>query len=134
MIKGLIFHHIGIATGNIELTSAFYLNTGHSISPIIDDSIQNVKICFISGGLSPLIELVSPLTVTSPVSKIISNQGVVPYHICYEVKDINKSILLLKQHKFIPLNRPVPAIALENRMICFLYSKDYGLIELLQSK
>jgi len=134
MLHDFIFHHLGIATANIERTSDFYIHAGYTISPIITDQIQDVNICFLTRPASPLIELVSPLSIASPVSKIIQNSGVTPYHTCYEVVDLNKSILLLKQKKFLPLFKPVPAIALENQLICFLYNKDFGLIELLQSK
>jgi len=32
---------------------------------------------------------------------------------------------------FIPLFRPVEAIALDNRLICYLYRKDVGFIEIV---
>lgn len=134
MLKDFVFHHIGIATGNIEKTKAFYLEAGYTISPVVADPIQDVNICFLSRESSPLIELVSPCSTSSPVSKIIESAGVSPYHTCYEVGDINKSIAELRQQKFLPVSKTVQAIALGNRLICFLYNKDFGLIELLQSK
>ena len=134
ILKGFVFHHIGIATGNIEKTTTFYLEAGYSCTSVIPDPIQNVSICFLTREASPLIELVSPLTEDSPVSKIIQSTGVTPYHTCYEVVNIEISIKLLKQMGFLPIFKPVPAIALKNRLICFLYNKNFGLIELLQSK
>lgn len=134
MLKELIFHHIGIATYNIENTAGIYLDAGYSVTRIITDFTQNVNICFLVKESTPLIELVAPLSDGSPVSKILKTSGVTPYHTCYEVIDIYESISILKQKKFIPIIKPVPAIALENQLICFLYNKDFGLIELLQSK
>ena len=133
MLQNMIFHHLGIATGDIDKTAYFYKETGYKKTETIYDSIQNVKICFLKKESTPLIELVEPFNEKSPVSKIIQKSGVSPYHTCYEVKDIYEYIKVLKRFKFIPLFKPVPAIALENRLICFLYHKDYGLIELLQS-
>jgi len=78
------------------------------------------------------IELLEPLTTDSPVTKIIEKNGVMPYHICYEVEDITETIKELRKDKFIPLSSPVKAIALEDRLICFLFKKEIGLIELLQ--
>ena len=57
-----------------------------------------------------------------------------PYHICYELDNINDGILKLKLKKFVPLSKPVPARALNDRLICFLYNRDVGLIELLQKE
>ena len=134
MFQDLIFHHIGIATPDIERTATLYKQADYRMTEIIADPIQNVNICFLSKKFHPLIELVSPLNTDSPVSKIIEKSGVTPYHMCYEVDDILESILKLKQLKFFSLSKPVPAMALQNRLICFLYHLDSGLIELLQSK
>ena len=132
MFTNFFFHHIGIATDNIEKTAAFYLDAGYTNTPVINDPIQQVAICFLSREFSPLVELVSPLTDDTPVTEIIHKSGVTPYHVCYEVDDLNESIMKLKHKKFLPLFNPVAATALDNRFICFLYKKDFGLIELLQ--
>lgn len=133
MFDDFVFHHVGIATNCIAATAAFYIEVGYTTSSMIEDPIQDVKICFLTKENSPLIELVSPISAESPVRKIVEKSGVTPYHTCYEVKDIFKSIDLLKKRKFIPLSKPVPAVAIESRLICFLYHKDFGLLELLQS-
>ena len=38
------FHHTGVATKDIGITSVFYKNISYSQSEIIIDEIQNVKI------------------------------------------------------------------------------------------
>jgi len=134
MFQDFIFHHIGIATPDIERTSFIYRQAKFHMTEIIADPLQNVNICFLSKKHHPLIELVSPLSIDSPVSKIIEKSGVTAYHMCYEVDDILESLRQLKQLKFVPLSKPVPAMALQNRLICFLYHLDSGLIELMQSK
>ena len=134
MFKNFKFHHLGIATFDIEKTKLFYKEMGFVVTPIVHDVIQDVKICFLKREFTPLIELVAPLSENSPVSKIINTSGVNPYHTCYEVEDIVNSISNLKSNGFLPLFKPVPAIAIESRLICFLFNKNFGLIELLQSK
>ena len=54
-----------------------------------------------------------------------------PYHTCYEVVDIEVEIKKLKKNGYIQVSKTVPAIAFENRLVCFLYNKNIGLIELL---
>jgi methylmalonyl-CoA/ethylmalonyl-CoA epimerase len=132
MFSDFIFHHIGIATHSIEDTAQFYIEAGYSMSILVKDDIQNVTVCFLDKKDMPCIELVQPLSNLSPVSKIIEKSGVTPYHFCYVVKEIDSSIINLKKYKFISISHPVPAIAFANKKICFLFNKNFGLIELLE--
>ena len=125
------FHHIGIAVNDLNKTIQIYDNLGYTSSKIIHDKIQNVNISFLNKKNSPTIELVSPIDSTSPVYNILKKNGVSPYHTCYSVKSIKKTIKNLRDLKFIKINDPVKAIAFNDRLICFLFNKDFGLIELL---
>lgn len=131
------YHHIGIAVFNIEETAPFYIMQGYSKSQTVYDPIQNVHICFLSyptgdGSKMPLIELIEPVDEKSPVYKILQKNGVSPYHICYEVENISDTITELKREKFIPLSKPVEAVAMSNKKVCFLFNKNIGLIELVE--
>ena len=132
MLEGLTFHHVGVATFDLEKTAFFYLQAGYEKSATYEDFIQGVKICFLSRNDSPMIELVSPLQDGSPVSKIIQKSGVIPYHLCYEVADIEQQMSNFRLLKFIPITKPVSAIAFNDRLVCFLFHKNYGLFELLE--
>ena len=118
---------------SIKETSDQYKEWGFNMSEIIHDPIQNVNICFLTKNDHPVIELIEPITDSSPVANILNKIGVSPYHICYEVKNIEESIIELKEKRFIPIIRPSKAVAIENKLICFLYKKETGLIELIQS-
>ena len=132
------YHHIGIAVFNIEETAPFYIMQGYSKSQTVYDSIQHVNICFLfyldngGGGGMPMIELIEPIDEKSPVYKILQKSGVTPYHICYEVENISDTITELKREKFIPLSKPVEAVAMSNKKVCFLFNKNIGLIELVE--
>src|SRR5574344_646538 len=134
MLKDLRFSHIGIATGNIEKTSSFYSKMGYSASDVVFDPIQDVNICFLRKDGQPEIELLAPADDKSPVNRIIAANGVTPYHICYEVKDIDSAIKDLKSEKFIVVSKPVLACAMNNERVSFLFNKDVGLIELVEKK
>jgi len=127
------FHHIGIAVKDIHCALETYKSLGYNQthSDIIFDSIQDVKLAFLEKENSPLIELVSPDSNKSPIAGILSKMGSSPYHTCYEVEDIKKSISFLRKNEFIAIGRIVPAIAFQNRSICFLYNINIGIIELL---
>jgi methylmalonyl-CoA/ethylmalonyl-CoA epimerase len=128
----MIFHHIGVATNNITLTAKQYSIFGYEIfSEIIFDPIQNVYIAFLEKEGFPRVELVAPVNENSPILNTINKNGTIPYHFCYEVDNIEEEVIKLKKLKFILISKIVPAVAFENRLVCFLYNKDAGLIELL---
>ena len=135
MIDDLRFHHIGIACFDINETKAFYELMGYVASPIIDDPIQDIRISFLKKEGSPMLELLAPIDEKSPVNRILDTQGVTPYHICYEVDDIDAMMTpLRKQHKFVRVSKAAPACAIDDRRVAFLFRKDVGLIELVESK
>ncbi|MCX6272524.1 MAG: VOC family protein [Bacteroidetes bacterium] len=133
MLSELVFHHIGIATFSIANTAKYYTEAGYKTTDIISDHLQKVNICLISKAGFPLIELIEPTSNQSPVKNIVNKLGVTPYHLCYETDDIYEAIRHLKINKFILIFKPIPAAAFENRLICFLYNKEVGFIELLQA-
>lgn len=124
--------HIGIATKSIERTAALYEQLGFRSSDTILDPIQGVRISFLSKENHPLLELVEPVDVSSPVMGILGKNGTTPYHTCYEVVELEKAIEDFRKMKFVPVTKPVPAIAFDGRKIVFLYHNDAGLIELVE--
>ncbi len=132
MFTGFSFHHIGYATTSIKVTAAFFESIGYHLSDTIMDVEQHVNIALLSKENTPLIELVEVIDEKSPVNNIVKKNGVTAYHICYEVEEIEKAISFLKKKRFVLLFKPVVAVALESKLICYLYHKDVGLIELLQ--
>ena len=132
----MTFHHIGIACYDIEKSSQFYISQGYTKTAIVYDPIQNVNICFckrLAGG-GVCIELISPCDATSPVCKNIQKNGVSPYHICYETETLEVTVKELKSKGFLVVSKPAPAVAFAGRNVCFLFSKDVGLIELVEGK
>lgn len=135
MLPYLRFHHIGIAVPNIERTvNQYVFGGGYFRAPTLFDPVQKVNICFLEKQGMPRIELLEPVEEISPVTKILRNNGVTPYHICYETDDLEQTIADLKARRFLVVVKPVEAVAIENRKVCFLYHKDVGLIELVEAK
>lgn len=132
MLAEFKFHHIGVATNSITKTSEYYKKAGYNVVDTIYDPIQKVNISFVNKFNHPSIELIEPASELSPVANILKKSGVTPYHFCYEVENIYEAINKLKKDKFIPLSKPVTAVAIENGTVCFLFNKELGLVELLQ--
>lgn len=129
----LAFHHIGVACRDIAKTSAFYLSMGYQASPVVEDLIQHVRVCFLEKENAPRIELLEPLDQDSPVSRTLATAGVSPYHICYEVTNVDEAIARLRKQRFILVNGPVQAPAMDGHRIAFLFNKNSGLIEIVEN-
>ena len=116
------FHHIGLSVKSI---SALF----PKLKPIIDP-IQKVKVAFINLQGTTL-ELLEPIDESSPIYNNLKNNNKL-CHICFEVSDLDNAIKNGKKEKFHVIQKPVPAVALGNRKVCFLFHSDYHIIELLQ--
>ena len=132
MLTNWLFNHIGIAVHEIEPTAQLYRTAGYTQTEVVFDPIQNVYICFLSREGMPMVELLAPHDTTSPVQQTLDKMGVTPYHMCYMVKDLEESITELRKQRYIVVRKPEPAIAFDNKRVCFLYNKQVGLIELVE--
>lgn len=127
------FHHIGVATSDINKSIKIYKMLDFTPGEIIFDDVQQVNICFVKKSGHPDIELIEPVNDTSPVSQILKKVGTGPYHLCYCTDDLSKELIKLKEKKFLVITGPVAAIAFDRKRICFCYNKDLGLIELVEN-
>ena len=129
----LTFHHIGIACRDIIKSQRFYMSMGYQASAIVDDPLQHVRVCFLEKEGAPRLELLEPLDDQSPVTRTLTAVGVTPYHLCYEVEDIEAAIKALRAQRFLPVKSPLPACAMDGKRVAFLFQKDTGLIEIVES-
>ena len=114
--------HVGIAVESID--------TALPDAEKVVDGIQDVSVAFVSiHGMT--MELVEPNSDTSPISNLMS-KGSKLLHICYRVPDIDAAIRKARKHGVHLISQPVPAVAFDNRKIAWLYSKTYGLLELVE--
>lgn len=134
MIEKLEFHHMGVATPDIDKTVAQYRNMGYEVDgAIVYDPRQNVNICFLSHPSMPRVELLSPVDESSPVVQTINKNGVSPYHTCYTVANLDEAVKDFRGLKYMIVSKPKPACAIDGRRVAFLFHKDIGLIELVEA-
>src|ERR1700722_218627 len=129
------FHHVGIAVRDLLKAIPMYkASLGYELtSGPFNDPLQSVSICFLSRGKGDtVLELVAPLGPNSPIDRALKKGGG-PYHICYEVPDINVAITHLSEQGPLLLSGPVPAVAFEMRKIAWLITDVDLLVELLQA-
>lgn len=118
------FDHVGIAVRSIREVA------GPDIG-VTADAEQRVSVAFVEvAGLR--VELVEPLGDRSPVdSNLQKGQSLV--HLCFRVPDLQAALARARQAGLHQITRPVSATAFANRRIAWLFSRDIGLIELLEA-
>ncbi len=129
--------HIGIIVKDIEegIRNHEALFGYKQLSPIVDDHTQKVRVVLLghSEDAPVKIELISPLTDDSPVSDLLRKRQAL-YHLCYSVPDIEDAKSKARQSGATVIAKPVEASLFNNRKICFLFTKDHYVIELVEDE
>ncbi len=116
------FHHIGLAVESIHVVSP--------PSEVFVERGQRVSLAFVLvNGIR--IELVEPLGDNSPVARSL-REGVKLLHLCYEVPHLEEALEQCRAAGFYRLSQLLPAETYGNRRVVWVYSKQYGLFELLE--
>ena len=129
--QDLNFHHIGVLTDNIERSKSELSDFGFIFIKDIFDPLQKVDLAFGNNSQNILLELVCPRE-GSKIQRLIKKNGVGPYHLCFEVSSILDFEPELKKRGYLCTLKPTKAIAFDNRLVSFFFSKNLGLIELLE--
>lgn len=124
----MTFHHIGIATDDIEKLKeklCKYLKI-IEISETIYDKNQDAFLCMLTLEDNVKIELVSG----NIVERLLKKRQYL-YHTCYSVRNIDKIIEKLQKDGAFLVSEPKKAVLFNNKKVAFLMW-DLGLIELLE--
>ncbi len=133
MLTEFLFHHIGVATNDVDASAYMYEQGGYHRSASIFDPVQNVKICWLTREGYPIVELLAPVDETSPVCKTLEKNGVIPYHTCYVVPNIDEAAQQLRKQRYVMVSKPAEAVAFGGSRVAFFFNKAVGLIELVEA-
>ena len=127
-------HHIGYAVRDIEQARSIFTGLGYQPenAPCRDER-RRVAIQFLKNGAAR-IELIAPLDEAGPVSRFLEKNKGGPYHFCYQVGNLDQAIDELQRQGYALVEKPSPAVALENHPVAFLHQRDIGLVELVEIK
>ena len=125
--------HIGIAVQNIEASNKVFtkiFGKENYKSEIVES--EGVVTSFFQVGENKL-ELVSATKLDSPIAKYLEKNREGMHHIAFDVEDIEKEMIRLRNEGVRILNEK-PKQGADNKLICFLHPKDTNgvLIELCQ--
>ena len=127
-------NHIGYLTDDIAATAKQFEIFGYCADEVIHDDTQRTRICFLRKEGELVIELVEPYADNKTMQRMLAKGGVTPYHICFEVDDVEKEYQYLTGNDWLALFKPVAAPAFGNRKICYFWKREIGLIELVSKK
>ena len=126
-------HHIGYAVPDIAKATAEFESLGWKVSSeTTDDLARQVRIVFLENA-GQVVELVAPLSESSPVCKTLQKGSGTPYHICYEVENLDVAEAELKKARFIPFKKSAVAPAIGGRRVSFMFAKNVGIVELVET-
>lgn len=133
---GLVFEHAGYAVEDISQCLSQLVVPAFkplSVGPIIEDPVQHVRVCFVILQGGGKLELIEPVSDTSPIRRLLRERRPGLYHCCFQTEDLGGSINALLRQGAVLTSNPVPATAYEGRQIAFLFSDRIGLVELVES-
>lgn len=125
--------HIGIATPSIDEALALWRDSlGLEIGATEEVPEQGVRLALLPIG-DTHIELLEPLSETSPVGKFLEKRGPGIHHVAIRVKDIKESLANLKA-KGTRLIDETPRVGARGCLVAFIHpsSANGVLLELVQ--
>ena len=134
-MKILGIEHIGIAVKDLDTNAPFWkhvLKISHKGTETVAQEGVTTDIYDTGSGK---VELLKSTVSGSVIEKFLENRGEGIHHVCFEVENINKAIIELKELN-IGLISDRPTVGAEGYKVVFIHPKSTGgvLVELAQKK
>jgi len=130
----MIIDHICFAVKDLREGITYWEKIfGYSqMTEIITNTLQKVKVSFLSKEKSLTVKLIEPLGDNQSLLNFVSRGGGF-HHICFKCDNIDAGVTDLREKGLLTLVPPQPGEAFNNNKIAFLLAK-YGLnIELIDT-
>ena len=132
-MKILGIEHIGIAVKDLDTNAPFWkhvLKISHKGTETVAQEGVTTDIYDTGSGK---VELLQSTVSGSVIEKFLENRGEGIHHVCFEVDNINKAILELKELN-IDIISDRPTVGAEGYKVVFIHPKSTGgvLVELAQ--
>jgi methylmalonyl-CoA/ethylmalonyl-CoA epimerase len=136
MPSELALDHIGYAVADIEDYVEKFLVPlfgPESVSSVVEDPLQQVRIAFATLKGGERIELIQPVGESSPVNNVLNARRGGLYHLCFRVERIESEIERFREQGCLLVSGPTPAAAFQGRRIAFLLTPQADLIEFVET-
>ncbi|MCR4901785.1 MAG: VOC family protein [Butyrivibrio sp.] len=125
-------HHVGYLTKDLNKAQDEFLALGFVVEQEkAYDELRKINISFIING-DYRVELIEPVDEASPMYPLLKRYKNTPYHICYEVENLEASIEQLSARGYTVMQAPLEAPCIENHRVAFLINSNLGIIELVE--
>jgi FkbH-like protein len=133
--SGYPLDHIAIAVSDIKKARVDYAQRGFHCGEIVLDPLQNAYLSMCTMGGHDAVELVAPVNVASPVSRMLKDGTAIPYHLCYRVEELKGFLSGLSDSgiEYEIISEVKEAVLFTRNKVMFILVKNLGLIELLES-
>ena len=126
-------HHVGYLTKDLNKAQDEFSALGFVVEQEkAYDEHRKINISFIING-NYRVELIEPVDDSSPMYPLLKRYKNTPYHICYEVDDLEASIAELSTKGYTVMQEPLEAPCIENKRVSFLINSNLGIIELVET-
>lgn len=130
-------HHTGFVVADLGEAKASLAELGYrTASEVTYDAYQQAAIVLLrrpDRDGSEVIELVCPSEGGSFVSRFAKKEKWSIHHLCFGVRDIDAYVKRVRPKGFLQVTPIVAAPAIDNRRVCFLYSRGLGLFEIIEA-
>ena len=133
----MVIDHVGIVVhsleeGILQWTELFGYN---QMTEQVINSLQQVKVVFMSKENSLQVKLIEPLNEKSPIYRFAQKGGGI-HHLCFRTQNLDSTINALEKKKneiriIVP---PQPGEAFDNESIAFALAKNNLNIELIDTE
>ena len=132
-MKILGIEHIGIAVKDLDTNAPFWKHVLKISHKGTETVVQEGVTTDIYDTGSGKVELLKSTVSGSVIEKFLENRGEGIHHVCFEVDNINKAILELKELN-IDIISDRPTVGAEGYKVVFIHPKSTGgvLVELAQ--
>ena len=132
----LVFHHVGLLTGQPEVACARLQMLGYDCGEPVYDPLQDVVLCMCDGPAgAPRMELVTPRPSNLSLSRLLRRKDDYGYHVCYSSPSISEGLAALGDDtlgRIVEVMAPKPAILFGGARVAFFSVPGLGLVELLE--
>jgi methylmalonyl-CoA/ethylmalonyl-CoA epimerase len=113
--------HVGIAVEHLEEALAFYRDV-LGLTPTAPEVVDGARAVALPFG-DAQVELLSPVTIDSPVAKFLARRGPGIHHLCLRVPDLDQALAACRARGY-RLVDETPRTGHGGRRIAFLHPKS----------
>ncbi|MFP4591706.1 MAG: methylmalonyl-CoA epimerase [Halobacteriales archaeon] len=125
------FHHLGVATEDLEATAALY-REAFGLEQVHAETLEAVRVAFLDLG-DGYVELLEPVEPDGPVATFLREQGAGIHHVALETTDVRAAIDRARAAGVTPIDEE-PRDGAWGHQVAFVHPSDTGgvLLEFVQ--